>query len=104
MGTSVLDGEQAQWAFGDQVGMAVGPSLFHLRSVLSSQGSTTSEHPWVGGVAKRILEAGWGAGQLEITSFGISRPSRLGSRAVRENKLWYQQTWVPVWALRVLAV
>ena len=46
-GMSLLDGAQALWAFGDQAGMAVGPSLFHLRSVLSSQGSTTTrEHPW----------------------------------------------------------
>ena len=80
MGTSVLDGEQAQWAFGDQVGMAVGPSLFHLRSVLSSQGSTTIEHPWGEEVAKRILEAGWGAGQLEITSFGIRQTQQAGEQ------------------------
>ena len=72
VGTSVLDGAQTLWAFGDQVGMAVGPSLFHLRSVLSSQGSITREHPWWAGRGKE------------------TRGSRQGSRAVRDDKLWYQ--------------
>lgn len=85
-GMSLLDGAQALWAFGDQAGMAVGPSLFHLRSVLSSQGSTTTrEHPWWWrgeGGTRRLLEVGRGAGQLEMTSSGI------------------RQIWVPVWALR----
>lgn len=57
-GTSLLDGAQALWAFGDQAGMAVGPSLFHLRSVLSPP----REAPPPGSIPGGREEAGEGQG------------------------------------------